>query len=83
MFSSKFFIKALRIFSTKLDDGLCFSRRYRLSKSVVILCLTLTVVLGEEVKSVNRCIGNYMFNKSMNKCIGEYAFLNSMGKDIL
>ena len=71
-------------FSTKLyDDGLCFSCCYELSKSVVILCLTLTVCLGEEAKSENGCVGSYMFNKSMNKCIGEYAFLSSMCNNIL
>ena len=31
----------------------------------------LTVCLGEEAKSENGCVGNYMFNKSMNKCIGD------------
>ncbi|XP_078321581.1 uncharacterized protein LOC111114094 isoform X2 [Crassostrea virginica] len=70
MFLSKSFIKAFRTFSTKLhDDGLCFSRCCELSKSVVILCLTLTVCLGEETKSKNGCVGNYIFNKSVNKCI--------------
>nr|XP_022310108.1 uncharacterized protein LOC111115606 [Crassostrea virginica] len=70
MYSLKSFIKAFRTFSTKLnDDGLCFSRCYRLSKSVVMLCLTLTLCLGEDVKSVNGCVGNYIFIKSMNKCI--------------
>ena len=78
MFSSKFFIKAFRNFPTKLnDDGLYFSRHYKLSKSVVILCLTLTVCLGEEAKSVHGCQGNYMFIKTINKCIGEYTSLNS------
>ena len=71
-------------FSSKLHDaGLCFSRCYESLKSVVILCLTLTVCLGEEAKSENGCVGSYMFNKSMNKCIGEYAFLSSMCNNIL
>ena len=84
MYSLKSFIKAFRTFSTKLnDDGLCFSRCYRLSKSVVILCLTLTLCLGEDVKSVNGCLESYMFIKSRNKCIGEYNFLNSLCNDIL
>ena len=79
MFLSKFFIKAFRTFSTKLNvDGLCFSRYYKLFKSVVILVLNLTVSLGEDVKSVTGCQGNYMFIISINKCIGDYAFLNSM-----
>ena len=79
MFLSKSFIKAFRTFSTKLSvDGLNFSRYYKLFKSVIILCLTLTVSLGEDVKSVSGCQGNFMFIKSLNKCIGEYKFLNSM-----
>ena len=79
MFSSKFFIKAFRNFPTKLnDDGLYFRRHYKLSKSIIILCLTLTVCLGEDVKSVRGCKGNFMFIESMNKCIGEYTSLNSI-----
>ena len=79
MFSLKFFIKAFRNFPTKLnDDGLYFSRHYKLSKSVVILYLTLTVCLGEKAKSVNGCVGNFMFIESINNCIGEYTFLNSI-----
>ena len=79
MFSSKFFIKAFRNFPTKLnDDGLYFNRHYKLSKIVIILCLTLNVCLGEEAKSVNGCVGNLMFIESMNNCIGEYTSLNSI-----
>ena len=77
MFSSKFFIKAFRTLPTKLnDDGLYFSRHYKVSKSVEILCLTLTVCLGVEAKSVNGCVGNFMFIESIKKCIGEYPSLN-------
>ena len=77
MFSSKFFIKAFRNFPTKLnDDGLYFSRHYNILY-VVILCLTLTVCLGQDVKSVPRCVGNFMFIETMNICIGEYTCLNS------
>ena len=75
MFLSKSFINAFRTFSTKLNvDGLCFSRYYKFFKSVVMLCLTLTVCLGEDVKSVTGCQRNFMFIKSINK----YAFLNSL-----
>ena len=74
------FIKNVMTFSTKLnDDGLrCFRSWYQFSRNIVILCLTFTVCQGVEVKSVHGCKVNYMFIKTMNKCIGEYIFINSI-----
>ncbi|XP_078321762.1 uncharacterized protein LOC144621801 [Crassostrea virginica] len=65
MFSTKYFIDAFKTFSTKLNfNGPC--RCYQISKTVVILYLTLTVCQGVELKN---CIGNTMFGNSTNKCV--------------
>ena len=74
MFSTKHFIDAFKTFSTKLNfDGPC--RCSEISKTVVILYLTLTVCQGFKVKN---CIGNTMFDNSTNKCVGEYLFTNNV-----
>ena len=69
------FIRYFKTCSAEVkNDGLCSRRCYlfQLSKSVVILCLTLTVCQAKEVKDVNNCTVNHMFNRTINRCIGEY-----------
>lgn len=75
----KVLYQVLHSFLTKFnDDGLSFSRCNRISESVVILYLTMTVCQGREVERIDGCTVNYIFNKSLNRCIGEYTYLESI-----
>ena len=75
----KVLYQGLHSFLTKFnEDGLSFTRCNRLSESVVILYLTMTVCQGREVDRIDGCTVNHIFNKSLNRCIGEYTYLKSI-----